>query len=292
MLRAVMILCLVASTMAALGLAPGHLLQKYTHMKMLSGCFGEEVLQDYLDRIRDANAKCHHHHYLHESHEDSDSHSNEDVSEDHHHASEEDDDVHGESESDEHDEGSEDSGEVREIKYVPLPYYLPYRHHLNEKPLHTISDQYTLSLRHKRDAHDEEESDALHHIVREIEDLHCVLRELNIVDDKSEPNVSSLKEMLDEMAIPAKLRNDFKEALDGCLDFAMCHSSDDARQPLAQKLGRTMAFMRCVHKMKTVVCMKQDFAKYLLLEKRDINEDAIFELMMTFGEGEDLLDFF
>ncbi|KAK7079420.1 hypothetical protein SK128_023818, partial [Halocaridina rubra] len=52
------------------------------------------------------------------------------------------------------------------------------------------------------------------------------------------------------MNIDEGLREDMREAMDMCRDFAMCLPVEKARSPMKKELGTAMGFMKCMHMKK------------------------------------------
>jgi len=233
MLRIAVLLCVVVATY---GWGSEMAIKKYGHMKIVSSCFGEEVMKEWLVKWKDATAKC----------------KNE-----------------GASMTDlpsyrQYLMELRSGASKPEYVPVPVPYYFPQQGQMNQfmSQFNKASMNPFQSLnRAKRSEHS-----SLDHLEEKMKDkvgnITCVLQELGFMDENHQPIYDAAITFLKDLQIADELKADLLDAMDMCKDFAMCLPVEKAKHPLKKKLGTAMGYSKCTSMMQVKVCMKHDMRKY------------------------------
>ncbi|XP_076029399.1 uncharacterized protein LOC143018148 [Oratosquilla oratoria] len=308
-MRPLLLLCLLGSAVANFGMIPERLLKDYTYETILLNCFGEEIMDKYMDKFKMAGVACYMKmnagepttHTHEHTHEDGTVHTHEHTHEDgqlenHDHVHKEEtvqQEGQGEAHSQIHVRATESVAALPEflfpqdaqnvnIKYVALPFHYHYALGQGQR----VVGGYPAQDRKKRHA-DHEEPSYVDKIINKVELTRCTLQELDFVDEEGQPKTEGMKMALDEFNVSSNLRADLYEAVDYCYDLAKCLPTEKAKHPLVQKLGGMVAFMKCIKEREIMVCMRQDFIKNAYKKGLDGSDAKLFELIMTFGEGDD-----
>merc|ERR1711915_435444 len=96
-------------------------------------------------------------------------------------------------------------------------------------------------------------------MMAKISNVTCVMKELNYMDENNKPNYAYVEEK-----------------------FANCMPVEKANSVVKRELGTTIAFMKCMHMKKALVCMKHDLRKHAAMMG--------FEADVNTSEGEDMID--
>jgi len=251
MLRIAVLLCVVVATY---GWGSEMAIKKYGHMKIVSSCFGEEVMKEWLVKWKDATAKC----------------KNE-----------------GASMTDlpsyrQYLMKLRSSASKPEYVPVPVPYYYPQQGQMNQfmsRFNQAAQNPFQSLNRAKRSEHF-----SLDHLEEKMKskvgNITCVLKETGFMDENHQPIYDAAIQFFKDLQIADDLKADLLDAMDMCKDFAMCLPVEKAKHPLKKELGTAMGYFKCTSMMEVKVCMKHDMKKYGQDEDEMMAEIEEFEQMM------------
>merc|ERR1711872_155114 len=224
MLRILTVLCLVGASMAHMGAEA--MMKKYAYTKIMSSCMGEETVMNYKMEMRAAYAKC----------------KGQDIEQ----------------------TMLDIQAMLKELrrKYSPFtrqsgaqnPVYVPVPVYVNQQPQQFPVVQQLSSFRSKRSMDMDLSPEGIEKIkqkmMAKISNMTCVLKEMNYMTADNQPNYEAFNTMVNELPVDEMLKEDFREAMDMCRDFAMCMPVEKAKHPVKKELGHMMAFMKCIHMKK------------------------------------------
>ncbi|KAK7083446.1 hypothetical protein SK128_012270 [Halocaridina rubra] len=253
MLRVLSVLCLVVAAQAWGG--NEDMMKKYAYSKIMSNCFGEEFVMNWKMQMKAACDVC---------------------------------------------EGKDVMQTVVDLQKMVKELqkkYSPFRAAASQQPMYVPVPYYQAqpyfvpqSFRTKRSMHDlspEGMQMMKEKLMMKMSNVTCVMKEMKYITEDNQPNYEYFNEELNKMNIDEGLREDMREAMDMCRDFAMCLPVEKARSPMKKELGTAMGFMKCMHMKKAMVCMKHDMKKYAAMmgmEGGDMEEASMM------GETKSMMD--
>jgi len=255
MLRIAVLLCVVVATY---GWGSEMAIKKYGHMKIVSSCFGEEVMKEWLVKWKDATAKC----------------KNE-----------------GASMTDlpsyrQYLMELRSGASKPEYVPVPVPYYFPQQGQMPQ--MMASQNRFSFQSLNRVSRSAPFNMDELEEKMKaKLGNITCVLREMNLMDENNQPIYDTNFQYIMDLQIADELKADFLDALEMCKDFSMCLPVEKAKNPIKKEFGTAMSFMKCCYMMQETVCMKHDMRKYA---KEMGNTDYVDdEMMQEIQEFEQML---
>jgi len=245
MLRILTVLCLVGASFAHGGAEA--MMKKYAYSKIMSSCFGEETVMQYKIEMKAAADVC----------------KGQDV--------------------------TQTIVNIREMLKEMTKRFSPFIRQNQQQPLYVPMPMYypqfqPNSFRTKRsiDLSPEGIERMRANMMAKISNMTCIMKELNYIDANNQPNYAYFNEEVNKLTVDEGLKEDLREAMDMCRDFAMCMPVEKAKHPIKKEFGTTAAFMKCCHMAKAKVCMKHDLKKYAPMMG--------FEGDVATEEGEQIID--
>jgi len=236
MLRLAVLLCVVAATYGW-----GHnemAIKKYGHLKIVQSCLGEDVVNQWMTKYKDAQYKC----------------KNEGVS-------------MTDLPSYRQYLMKLRSGSSKPTYVpVPVPYYYPQQGQMSQFPIMSQFNQAAQNSFQSLNRAKRSEHFSLDHLEEKMKakvgNITCVLKEMGFMDENHQPIYDAAITWFKDLQIADELKADLMEAMDMCKDFAMCLPVEKAKHPLKKELGTAMGYFKCTSMMEVKVCMKHDMRKY------------------------------
>jgi len=231
MLRLAVLLCVVAATYGW-----GHnemAIKKYGHLKIVQSCLGEDVVNQWMTKYKDAQYKC----------------KNEGVS------------MTDLPSYRQYLMELRSGSSKPEYVPVPVPYYYPQQGQMPQFMASQNPFSFQGLNRVRRSGHfnlDELEEK----MKAKLGNITCVLREMNLMDENNQPIYDTTFQYIKDLQVADELKADLLDAMEMCKDFSMCLPVEKAKNPIKKEFGTAMSFMKCCYMMQDTVCMKHDMRKY------------------------------
>jgi len=232
------------------------MMKKYAYMKIMSSCLGEETVMQYKVQMKAAAETC----------------KGQDV--------------------------TQTLVNIQEMLREMMKRNSPFTRQTQQQPMYVQVPMYypqfqPNSFRTKRsvDLSPEGIENMRTKMMAKISNMTCIMKELKYIDANNQPNYEYFNEEVNSLTVGDAMKEDLREAMDMCRDFAMCLPVEKAKHPIKKEFGTTIAFMKCCHMQKVKVCMKNDLRKYapMMGFEGDVNtvegEELIDELNTLITEG-------
>jgi len=254
MLRVVVLLCVVAATYGGWGSEMA--IKKYGHMKILSSCYGEEVIKEWMVKMKDAATKC----------------KNEGVS------------MTDLPSYRQYLMELRSGSSTPEYVPVPVPYYFPQQGQMPQLMASQNPFSFQSLNRAKRSA--PFNMDELEQKMKaKLGNITCILRAMNLMDETNQPMYDTAFQYIKDLQVADELKADLLEAMEMCKDFSMCLPVEKAKNPIKKEFGRAMSFMKCSTMMQDTVCMKHDMRKYASeMGNSDYVDDEMMQQIQEFEQ--------
>merc|ERR1712002_61762 len=259
MIRIITVLCLVGATIAFMG--KEEMLKKYAYSKIMSSCMGEEFVMNWKMEMKAACDKC----------------KGQDIEQ----------------------TMIDIQAMLKQLRknYSPFtrqtqqqqPIYVPVPVYMNQQPQFPQLSAFRAKRSMDWDLSPEGIEKMKEKMMAKISNVTCVLKEMKCMTADNQPNYEYYNQQVNELTVDEALKEDLREAMDMCRDFALCMPVEKANTPFKKELGTTLAFMKCIHMKRAMVCMKHDMKKYAPMLGFEGDVNMLDEVMTMLTEEPELM---